>query len=599
MSGTVPTALVFSMEEIDIIIALILALTLVVVFVYFQYRRLCSALADRGKNMSQRMYELAVLKELGDRIGYSLDVQKVVDIITGSLSQFIDYSAVAYMLIDQDRVTSKVHLEESVSKEFVDEVRERMLSSLSALLDKDLSENELEETLSGAIVIDERKDPVLSFFNIPLVISEKVVGVLTVANTKAGLYKEDEMTILYKIVNQASQAVTRLQEVVATEQSKLNAMVESMTEGVVMTDREYRIMVVNPAAKQAVNLKKENDISIFDFIDRLGGAFDIRGKLEESVKLDKVLIIDDVHIDKRFFQVLVAPVKSYRDSVEGETLGGVVIFHDITEEKRSERLREEFTSMMVHELRSPLDAIKKMVEAIEQKKAYLDKDVQKKYLELIHDNSARMFTLVSDLLDVAKLEAGKFEVSKEEGDIRNIIEETTTLFKATAKDAQISLVTKFGGQIPKGALFDPERTIQVLSNLLSNALKFTESGGTVAILVFVHKKGGDIQQEAQSVRVDQLRPIVGPSGIDDSIVIAVADSGVGIPKEQVGTLFDKFAQLKSAGLHGQQLGTGLGLAIAKGIVETQGGSIWVESEDGGGSTFYFTVPIDVSVGTVQ
>ena len=110
---------------------------------------------------------------------------------------------------------------------------------------------------------------------------------LTIADIKAGLYKEEEMTILYKITQQASQAVTKLQEVVAIEQGKFNAMVSSMAEGVVMTDPDYRILVVNPAAKKAVGLENKKELTIFDFIDKLSGKFDVRGKIEESVKLDK------------------------------------------------------------------------------------------------------------------------------------------------------------------------------------------------------------------------------------------------------------------------------------------------------------------------
>jgi transcriptional regulator with GAF, ATPase, and Fis domain len=154
---------------------------------------------EKSKDMSSRMYELAILKELGDRVGYSLDVHQIIDVITGSLHQFIDYSAVSYMLLEPEKVLFKIHLEKSVHREFINEVRDRMLKSLGALLDKEFKVNQVEELISGAILIEEVKEPVQSFFNIPLVIGGKVVGVLTVADTQSGLYKESEMTILYKI----------------------------------------------------------------------------------------------------------------------------------------------------------------------------------------------------------------------------------------------------------------------------------------------------------------------------------------------------------------------------------------------------------------
>src|SRR3989338_2169986 len=265
-------------------------------------------------------------------------------------------------------VIFKAHLEKSVSREFIDSIKKRMVSSLSAILNKDFSKTHVEEILSGAILTEYMNEPVRSFFNIPLVIAGKVVGILTIADTKTGLYREEEMTILYKITKQASNAVSSLQEVVETEQRKLNAMVASINEGVVMTDKDYKIVVVNPAAKTAVGLSSNEEVSIFDFIEKLGGKFDIKEKLEESVKLDKFLTVDDVLIDDRFFQIFVSPVKSSFGISKDEIMGAVVFFHDITLKKQVEKMREDFTSMMVHELRSPLDNIKKISELLIKKK---------------------------------------------------------------------------------------------------------------------------------------------------------------------------------------------------------------------------------------
>ena len=240
----------------DILFIIIgLFILIVGVFSYWESRKFKIDLKTREAEMKRRMYEIAILKELSDRVGYSLNIQNIIDIITGSLHQFIDYSATSYVLIEPEKIIFKAHLEKSVSRHFLNDIKGRIIKSLSALLDSDLSKIRIEEIISGAIIVDELSEPVKSFFNIPLVIANKVVGVLTIAHTKAGLYKEEEMTILYKIVQQASQAVTRLQEVVEIEERKLNAMVESMTEGVVMTDKDYRVVVVNPAVKKIIKSK--------------------------------------------------------------------------------------------------------------------------------------------------------------------------------------------------------------------------------------------------------------------------------------------------------------------------------------------------------
>ena len=141
-------------------------------------------------------------------------------------------------------------------------MKERMIASLSALTEKSLESVVLDEVVSGAIVVDELKQKIGSIFNIPIVISGMVVGVLSVAHTNVGLYKEEDMTILYKITAQASEAVSRLQEVVKMEKGKLNAMVESMEDGVLMVDTEYRIVVANPAIKKIIKFGGNKEINI-------------------------------------------------------------------------------------------------------------------------------------------------------------------------------------------------------------------------------------------------------------------------------------------------------------------------------------------------
>lgn len=555
---------------------------------YFSLRQ--KKLEARERQMERQMYELAILKELGDRVGYSLNIQNIVDIITGSLHQFIEYSAVSYMLLEPEKLIFKVHLEKSVSRTFIDDIKLRMQKSLSALLNNDMQKMAVEEVLSGAIIVDDVDVPVQSFFNIPLVIGEKVVGVLTVAHTIAGLYKEDEMTILYKITRQASQAVTRLEEVVKTEEQKLNAMVESITDGVVMADQDYRLVVVNPAAKRVVGISEKKEPTIFDFIDHLGGAFDIRGQLEESIKLDKVIVVPDVVLANRFFQIVVSPVKTSVGVRQGEVLGSLVIFHDISSEKEVERLRDEFTSMMVHELRSPLDGIRKISERIRMPRKRFAAKEMREYGQLIFQSSSRILELVNDLLDASRIEAGKFEIYPEAYASKMLLGDSLEFYRPMAEDAKLSLTLKTG-LLPETVSCDHTRILQVLGNLLSNAIKFTPAGGAIEIQAINHKKGEDLAKEATDAGI---RWFIDPTKADskelsEAVVVAVTDSGIGLTDLQLGQLFNKFQQFKETALSAQK-GTGLGLVIAKGIVEAHGGQIGVSSKVGKGSTFYFTLP---------
>lgn len=553
-------------------------------------------LEKREQDVSRRMYELAILKELGDRIGYSLDVQQIIDIITGSLRQFIDYAAVSYMLFEPDKVIFKVHLERSVHRRFVNDIRDRMLGSLGALLDREFDKKDVKEILSGAIIIEELDEPVRSFFNIPLVIDEKVVGVLTVADTKIGLYKEEEMTILYKIIQQASKAVTSLQGVVKTEQKKLNSMVESMADGVVMTDNDYRVVVANPSVKVILGLEKKSEPTVFDFIDNLGGKYDIRGKLEESIKLGKVLETPEALIGERVFQIVVSPVKSVSTMSSGEILGGVVIFHDITHEKELEELRKDFTSMMVHELRSPLDGISKMADLIIRKKSVIKaKQITDEYLPIIYKNSSDMLSLVSNLLDAAKVESGKYQISKEPmADINKIVDERVKFYTPSAKAVGVKFLVHVAKEVPATFGLDPNAVSEVFNNFISNSLKFSRDKGEIIIQIFLHKDNGDIMSEAESAGVkwfvkedDKVL-----ANLPNSVIVAVTDSGPGISRDNLPLLFNKFKQFKTAALAANKKGTGLGLVITKGIIEAHGGAVGAASEEGVGSTFYFSLPLE-------
>lgn len=577
------------------IFSIILAITGASTAAYFVVKdhRAKIALAKREKEVSRKMYELAILKELGDRIGYSLDVQQIADVITSSLHQFIDYSAVSYMLLEPEEIIFKIHLERSVHRRFVTDIRDRMVGSLSALLDKEFDKKSIKEILSGAIIIEELAEPVRSFFNIPLVIDEKVVGILTVADTKAGLYKEEEMTILYKIIQQASNAVTRLQSVVKTEQAKVNAMVESMEDGVVMTDADFRILVINPAAKRVIGLEHRHDVTIFDFIDNLGGKVDIRGRLEESVKLKKSFTSERFLVREKFFQAFIFPVKTNTSMPGQDVLGGVVIFHDVTKEMELERVKEDFTSMLVHELRTPLDVIKKFSEILKKPGKKVNAASYKEYIGMIHQNASGMLNLVNDILDIAKLQAGKFEISVQPGDMGEIIQNRIKFFEVSAQDKKIELKSIVSSSMSKTALFDSLRIKEVLNNLISNALKFTKAKETISIIAFEHEADADPEAELKKLKVTLPAPLPKDAfaKFPDSIVVLVAHPDEGIPPEQIGELFNKFKQLNNKDFVTNVKGTGLGLAIVKGIVEEHKGYVGVVSAMGVGTAFYFVLPL--------
>lgn len=575
----------------NVIFPILLVLVFLTSYFYFSLKKREKEISKEREESTRRLYELAILKELGERVGYSLNVEEILQIITGSLRQFIDYTAVGYVVIAPEKLKINTYIEKPISNLFLKEMKEKMIASLSALTDKSFESAVLDEIVSGAIVVDEVKQNIGSIFNIPIVIGGTVVGVLSVAHTDIGLYKEEDMTILYKITSQASEAVSRLEEVVKMEKGKLNAMVESMGDGVLMVDTEYRVVVANPAIKKIIKFKEDKDISIFDFVDALGGKFDIHGRLEEALVNKNSFVSERISIDDSFFEVGVYPVLHSQAKGGNQILGAVVVFNDITHDIELERVREEFTGMIVHELRSPLDGIKKIMELAVSGSVDKNSDQFKEYLNMVHQSSSSMLELVNDILDLSKLQAGKFEVNKEKANIREVITNRISFYKISADVKRVSLETSINSNLPELAEFDPQAVRQILNNFLSNALKFTSQNGSIIVSAFVYDPKESFPKDLDKSKVSVFPEAADISVKTPSLCVVVSDTGIGIPQDSIKDLFHTFKQAKLNPVDKESKGTGLGLVIAKGIVDAHGGTIGVVSKEGMGTSFFFTIPL--------
>ncbi len=211
---------------------------------------------------------------------------------------------------------------------------------------------------------------------------------------------------------------------------------------------------------------------------------------------------------------------------------------------------------------------------------------------MISTDSTGMLELVNDILDIAKLEAGKFDVKKEPADIKKVIDNRVDFFRPSASDANLAIGTTYDTELPALVPLDEGAIKQVLNNLISNAIKFTKANGSVQLLVVRHKAGANINEEFGKLAIKPTIPLPEDkfAALPESVVVAVSDTGSGINPSGIKELFSKFKQLDNKSETGIQ-GTGLGLVIAKGIVEEHEGVIGVVSELGVGSVFFFMIPL--------
>lgn len=225
--------------------------------------------------------------------------------------------------------------------------------------------------------------------------------------------------------------------------------------------------------------------------------------------------------------------------------------------------RDDYVAMMVHELRSPLSVIKGSADLVLREEKNLEEDQKYTLLSQIKESSSDLLEVVNDILDVSKIESGRLDVKKTKGDLNKVLHEEADYYMALAREKEINVETILDDGIPHFE-FDEDRMKHVMNNLLSNALKFTDSGGSVTI---------------QSKLSDEYH-----------VEISVADTGLGVPDDMKPKLFNKFVQMENR-KNKKEKGTGLGLVITKGIIEAHGGSIWIEDNQPMGAKFMFTVPI--------
>ncbi|MFH1366748.1 MAG: HAMP domain-containing sensor histidine kinase [Patescibacteria group bacterium] len=259
--------------------------------------------------------------------------------------------------------------------------------------------------------------------------------------------------------------------------------------------------------------------------------------------------------------------------------------------KEAEKRQQEFTHMMVHDLRSPLNGIRMVSEMVIsdlKKKGLADLSEP---LSLINQNAVSMLTDVNDILDVAKIEAGMFKLDKKKGDLIKLTQNIIQYFMPMAEGKNLILELKGADALP-ALKFDKGAIRQVFENLISNSLKFTPAGGRITVQLLKHQKNTDINEEAkkQGISWHLKGGDIKLNSQPDSVVVSVTDNGEGISLPNLSRLFNKFESMKMSSKTGEK-GTGLGLVIVKGMIEAHGGVVGVAAKEGVGTTFYFNIPV--------
>ncbi len=400
---------------------------------------------------------------------------------------------------------------------------------------------------------------------IPLRTQDEVIGVLEAVDKPepfnqrdhsllAGLASQATIALinarLYEGLEDRADRIARLVQTLGAEKHKLEHVLANMEEGVVLLDREGRVGLVNHAGRRL--LAPRGHIELPAPATLFGDPLGLLPRLA-AVLGNHAPVRETLPHGERYYELTAALLKG------GD--GAIAVLRDITEIVRMDAMRSDFISHVSHELRTPLAAIVGSVKLILDGRAGVLTETQVRLLNVVERESDRLILLVNDILDLAKLEAGRTNLDYEEADLSSIIAEASEALSPLAESKSIQLTTSTE-QLSGPIVCDPSLIRQVLANLIGNAIKFTPDGGRVSV-----------EAETNGVAVE----------------VRVIDTGIGIPRVKWEAIFNKFEQAGQA--KGPIKGTGLGLAICRQIIERHGGRIGVESEEGAGSTFSFTLPL--------
>ncbi|WP_020059684.1 cell wall metabolism sensor histidine kinase WalK [Bacillus sp. 123MFChir2] len=372
---------------------------------------------------------------------------------------------------------------------------------------------------------------------------------------KVKVHGHDEIGQLALAFNNLSKKLQQARSSTESERRKLSSVLSHMTDGVIATDRKGDIILLNDPAEKMLNVSRETalDQSILEILG-IQEEYTLDNLYEEpdSVILD-FSTRDEPYILRASFSII------QKDN--GKVNGFIAVLYDVTEQERIEGERREFVANVSHELRTPLTTMRSYLEALGEG-AWQDPNIAPQFLQVTQEETERMIRLVNALLQLSKLDSTEYRLMKEWVDFTQFFSNIIDRFEMS-KEQNVSFKRSFSKRT-RFIEIDEDKVTQVLYNIISNALKYSPEGGTITY---------------------RLRER------EDMLEISISDQGMGIPKENVDKIFERFYRVDKA--RSRKLGgTGLGLAIAKEMIQAHGGSIWAKSEEGKGTTIYFTLPME-------
>ena len=383
--------------------------------------------------------------------------------------------------------------------------------------------------------------------------------------TVVGINTNDEIGDLAKVFNQISKRIKEEQDVTETERRRLATIIESMMDGIITTDTNGKVILINTSAGDMIDAP-ENEILIGKDALKLLNISEYES-IGEIIEAEDSLLVNVSEDDEGLllraeFSKILKEENEDLSQVSTELEGYIIVLYDVTDQERQERERREFVSTVSHELRTPLTTMNSYIEALEEG-VINDKELAPQFIDTIHKETTRMIRMVNELMQLGKMDIKEEHYDKEFIDINKLIEQISDRFELTHPEKN------FIKYIPKTPIFvegDQDKLTQVFDNIMNNAIKYSPNGKNITVRV---------RQNYNHNRVS----------------ISIKDEGVGISLVHIDKIFKRFYRVDKSRQRTMG-GTGLGLALAKNIVEAHRGRIWAQSREGYGSIIFVTLPCE-------
>ncbi|WP_195224259.1 cell wall metabolism sensor histidine kinase WalK [Lactiplantibacillus plantarum] len=375
------------------------------------------------------------------------------------------------------------------------------------------------------------------------------------------VYSDDELGQLAKAINNLSIRVEESQESTEAERRRLDSVLSHMSDGVIATDRRGNITIINETASDFMDVTAEKAIgnSILDIL-KIRDDYSLRDLIENQ---DELML--DFSSNER--DLILNAYFSLIQRESGFISGLVCVLHDVTEQQKIDNDRKQFVSNVSHELRTPLTSLRSYIEALSDG-AWKDPEVAPGFLKVTQEETDRMIRMINELLSLSRMDSGTTRVDMELVNINEmfnyVLDRFDMILKKDDNPAKYYTIKREFTKRDLWVEIDTDKFTQVLDNIMNNAIKYSPDGGVVTCrLLETHNQ----------------------------VIISISDQGLGIPRADLGHVFDRFFRVDKARSRAQG-GTGLGLAISKEVVQMLGGRIWVDSVEGKGSTFYISLPYE-------